>query len=157
MHVEDPEQVKARQQTAQHGSQGIASVEVAEPRDAARGHLYPSGHHRQGRSHQDGWREEAQGCEDAAEEEPGDAMPDRCRIHELNEGHRRQHQNPAGTDGELKDRVDAYGMPVAPHVAGHEEAPETHPTHEGPQEDAHGDRGGPKYELKQLEPSESRR
>ena len=151
-HVEDPQEVKAREQAADDRAPDVAAVEIPEPRHAGRRRLDEARDRRQRRAHQDRRRQQADAGDDRPQKEvdlPG--AGDR-RVDAADQRHHEQHDHAQGTDTELEKRVDAERMMACADKAREQQAAEAHAAHEDAEQDAKRDGRGSNRELEELEP-----
>ena len=153
-HIEDAEQVEARQQAAEHGSSDIAAVKESQPRHTLRRRLHPAGDRGQGRAHQEGWRQQADRRDDAAHVQPGHTRARPGDIDAADERHPEKEQQTDDADAKLERGVDPQRMLLRGNQARQQQAAQAHPAHEGAEQNAHGDRRRSDDELQQLEPDD---
>ncbi len=104
------QQIEPRQQRPQHGAGYVPAVEEAQPGDSLRCGLDPPGNRGQGSAHQQGRWQQAQGADDASQQNPRKSITDPGGVEASNGWHANQHQDRDEPNCQLHQRVDTQGM-----------------------------------------------
>ena len=134
--VVDAQEVKTSEQTAQDGAADVAAIEEPQPRHALRRRLDPPRDRRQRCAHQERRRHEAHaGCH-ATQQNSHEPRSRPRRVQPADERHCQQHRDPDDPDPQLEAGIHAQGMMARRDETRQGQAAQTHPAHEGAEQNA---------------------